>query len=92
MHGFKRVLNFLAAGALLGGVVATFLGARAIVWYMEPGSGVQSMCNCGAVARDTADRLITTQLVGAGIGAVAFAVLSFFVGKKKPVAPPAALP
>jgi hypothetical protein len=71
----KTVLIFVLLGALLGVAGASVVVPPALSWYNEPGAlqkggHVESIVNVPEVIRYTTDRLIKSQVIGAGIGAV----------------------
>ncbi|MBX5480628.1 MAG: hypothetical protein IRZ16_02085 [Myxococcaceae bacterium] len=70
----RRLLLFLAIGALVGVVIASFTAMQTIPWYNTAGSG-QALCNCLETARDATQAVIRWQLIGAAIGGVAFLIL-----------------
>jgi len=79
----KTVLIFLLLGALLGVAGASFVVPPALSWYNAPGalqkSGqVQALVNIPEVIRYTTDRLIKSQAIGAGIGALLGLVIGAF--------------
>jgi len=94
MAMLRVLLNFVVAGALLGGLVATLSAPRFLTWDNTPGMGT-ALCNCADVTRQTAGKLINAQMtgcaVGAGLGLIAG--IAFKVMRRKkgeaPTAPPA---
>ena len=91
MAYLRVLLNFVVAGALIGGIVTTFSAPSILTWDNTPGMGT-ALCNCADVTRQTASKLINSQLTGCAVGAglgliagIAFKVMR----KKKVVAPPA---
>lgn len=77
----KSIVIWILAGALLGGVAASFVVPPMLSWYNEAGylaKGGQpaAMVNLPEVVRYATTRLIRGQAIGAGIGAVVF----FFLG------------
>jgi hypothetical protein len=100
MHVVKTVLIFVLFGALLGVAGASFVVPPALSWYSAPGalqkSGqVQAIVNIPEVIRYTTDRLIKSQAVGAGLGAVVGLVigaLSASRGRRRAAAAPAPKP
>ncbi len=75
MNAAKTLLNFILAGALLGAVVASWLGPNYLGWYNETPYATQTMCNLPEVIRKTSADLISYQATGGGVGAAAFLVL-----------------
>jgi hypothetical protein len=92
----KGILIWVLAGALAGGIAASFIVPPMLSWYNEAGfqsQGGQSaaMVNLPQVVRYATSRLIRGQAIGAAIGAVAFFVLGLAFGRKRaPARPPAA--
>ncbi|MFY2556140.1 hypothetical protein ACN469_00695 [Corallococcus terminator] len=75
MNTAKTLLNFVLAGALLGILVASWVGPSAIGWYNETPLATQTMCNLPQVIQKVSSDLLGWQSVGAGIGAAVFLVL-----------------
>ena len=77
----KSILIWILAGALLGGVAASFVVPPMLSWYNEAGylsqGGGQpaAMVNLPQVVRYATTRLIRGQAIGAGVGAVVFFAL-----------------
>jgi len=96
----KSILIWILAGALLGGVAASFIVPPMLSWYNESGYLSQNgqpaaMVNLPQVVRYSTSRLIRGQAIGAGIGAVVFFVLGLAVGgrsRRRAPAPPAPAP
>ena len=94
----KNVLIWILAGALLGGVAASFIVPPMLSWYNEAGylsQGGQpaAMVNLPEVVKYATSRLIRGQAIGAGVGAVVFFVLGLVVGgksRRRVPAPPSA--
>ncbi|MGE5414651.1 MAG: hypothetical protein ACM3NW_10775 [Syntrophomonadaceae bacterium] len=81
----KTLFIWLLAGALLGGVAASFIVPPMLSWYNEAGylsQGGQpaAVVNLPNVVRYATDRLIRGQAIGAGIGAVVFIAIGLAVG------------
>lgn len=73
----KTVATYMMVGALVGGVIASFVVPPVLAWYNETGkissaSQVQTLCNLPELIRYTSSRLLRGQLIGAGIGALVF--------------------
>ncbi len=93
----KSILIWVLAGALLGGIAASFIVPPMLSWYNEAGylsqgGQPQAMVNLPQVVRYSTSRLIRGQAIGAGIGAVVFFVLGLAVGgrsRRRVAAPPA---
>lgn len=73
----KTVAVYMAIGALVGGVVASFIVPPVLAWYNEtgqitPGKNVETLCNLPELIRYTSSRLLRGQLIGAGLGALLF--------------------
>ncbi len=75
MNTAKTLLNFVLAGALLGIVVASWMGPAFLGWYNETPFATQTVCNLPQVIRGTTSSLLTYQASGAGIGALVMLVL-----------------
>jgi hypothetical protein len=75
MNVAKTLLNFVLAGALLGIVVASWLGPSFLGWYNETPYATQTMCNLPDVIRRTSASLLSYQATGAGIGGFIMLVL-----------------
>jgi len=75
MNVAKTLLNFVLAGALLGIVVASWLGPSFLGWYNETPYATQTMCNLPDVIRRTSASLLSYQATGAGIGGFVMLVL-----------------
>ncbi len=92
----KSILIWILAGALLGGIAASFIVPPMLSWYNEAGylsqnGQPQAMVNLPQVVRYATSRLIRGQAIGAGIGAVVFFVLGLAVGgrsRRRIAAPP----
>lgn len=92
----KSILIWILAGALLGGVAASFIVPPMLSWYNEAGylsQGGQpaAMVNLPQVVKYATSRLIRGQAIGAGVGAVVFFVLGLAVGgkpRRRVAAPP----
>jgi len=81
----KSLVIWILAGAIIGGVAASFIVPPMLSWYNEAGylsQGGQpsAVVNLPNVVRYATDRLIRGQAIGAAIGAVLFAVLGMVVG------------
>jgi hypothetical protein len=81
----KSLLIWILAGALLGGIAASFIVPPMLSWYNEAGylaKGGQpaAMVNLPEVVRYATSRLIRGQAIGAAIGAVVFFVLGLAFG------------
>jgi hypothetical protein len=75
MNTAKTLLNFVLAGALLGIVVASWMGPAFLGWYNETPFATQTMCNLPEVIRRTTGSLLTYQAIGSGIGGLVMLVL-----------------
>lgn len=77
-------------GAFLGGALATFFAPVVLETLLASTGAQDAMCQCTELVKNTANLLIRTQLVGAGIGAViallGSALLRRRFGKGKAVA------
>ncbi len=74
MSTAKRLVMWLAVGALTGDFVALLLGTQAITWFISL-PATSSLCNCVEASQRTADALLKWQLAGAALGAVSFIVV-----------------
>lgn len=93
----KSILIWVLAGALLGGIAASFIVPPMLSWYNEAGylsqgAQPQAMVNLPQVVRYATSRLIRGQAIGAGIGAVVFFVLGLAIGGKSRRKAPAPSP
>jgi len=82
MSMVKRVSMFMLLGAVLGDAVGTLVARSFIPWYWSPGEAIkntQQLINVPDMVRSTIDAMVRDQLIGAGVGAVAFAVLGFLL-------------
>ena len=90
MNRFKTVLIAMLVGGLLGNWVAAFAGQRLSVWYNQPGSGTNALCNCRELAENVTGMLLKWQfwglLAGAVVGLLA-AVLFWTTRRGKAPAP-----
>jgi hypothetical protein len=65
----RRLISFIALGAVLGDLVAMWIAPSAITWFISL-PAQSSLCNCVESATRTAEALIKVQLLGAGLGAL----------------------
>ena len=95
----KGIVIWVLAGALAGGVAASFIVPPMLSWYNEAGylsqgNQAAAMVNLPEVVRYSTGRLIRGQAIGAAIGAVLFFVLGLVVGGRRrnraatPTSPP----
>jgi hypothetical protein len=92
MTMMKTLLAFVLAGAIFGTAAATLIAPGFLTWYSSPGSG-QAMCSCSELVRDTAERLIRIQVIGAITGSLAFLIVGILVVRgRRPAAPPPTVP
>jgi uncharacterized membrane protein SpoIIM required for sporulation len=91
MSSFKTVLLFLFGGALLGNVVGTLMGRSMVPWWYTPGANMTVQAQFPQTAVDIIANLITFQLWGLGVGALAGLVVGILVARaaSKRVVPPA---
>lgn len=87
MNKLKTVGTFMLIGALVGGVIASFVVPPVLAWYNETGkissaSQVQTLCNLPELIRYTSSRLLRGQLIGAAIGALVFLYPGFVAARK----------
>lgn len=86
----RTVLSFIVGGALVGVLLASFIGPKYIAWDNTVGSGASAMCVCQEVALQGAQRMISLQMNWCAIGAILGAVLGgvfVYVRKKNAPAP-----
>jgi hypothetical protein len=92
MDKFKTVLIFMLVGSMLGNWVASLLSPRYQVWNNSAPLASVTQCKLPEVIASTSATLIHDQLIGSGIGAVAFLVLAIVFlqvrGKRKRATPP----
>ena len=74
MQVLRRLLSFIAFGAVLGDLIAMWIAPSAITWFISL-PAQSSLCNCVESATRTAEALIRWQLIGAGLGALAGGVV-----------------
>jgi hypothetical protein len=67
----KRVLLFVAIGAVVGNAITMIFAPETLAWFQTPGVG-SALCNCADVSLATAQSLIRAQLMGMVAGAVLF--------------------
>ena len=89
----RTIALFVALGALLGAVVASFVVPPILSWYNEPGAispgrQIETVCNLPEVIRYATSRLIRGQLIGAVVGAVVFFVIGLLVTRGRAPAGP----
>ncbi len=68
MPFLRAVLNFVVGGALAGVLLTTFFAPRYFAWDNTPAFG-KALCDCADTTRQTAERLISAQMMGCGVGA-----------------------
>ena len=81
----KTTLILVLAGAIIGGVIASFVVPPALAWYTSPGglpagAQIQAVVQIPEVIRYATGRLIRGQLIGAAIGSAAGLVLGIMMG------------
>lgn len=90
MQIVRTVLSFVVGGALLGVLLASFVGPKYIAWDNTVGSGASAMCVCQEVALQGAQRMISLQMnwcaAGAVVGLIAGGVFAYFRKKNAPAA------
>ncbi|WP_224363474.1 hypothetical protein [Hyalangium versicolor] len=96
MATLKTLLTFMLAGAFIGNVVASFTAPYFMAWYNSTSLATETVCNLPEVVRTISSDLFRAQLIGSGIGAVAFLVLGIlFVrarARKQRATPPPTAP
>jgi uncharacterized membrane protein YfcA len=83
-----RAFATFLLGAVLGTVVSAWLGPQLIHWYAQPPFAMG--CDCGPAMGWAMGKLVITESVGAGIGAVVLLVLFFVIGSRRKKAKPPA--
>lgn len=83
------LLNGFVFGALVGGLVVSAAYPRYVGWQNSPSTG-KALCECGVIARQTADQLLSAQMlgcaVGSGLGAIGGLVAGLSRRRKRAVA------
>ena len=90
MSWVKRLSAFLFGGAIVGMLIATWISPTYIAWDSTSAAG-QALCNCVDCVKNTTARLISAQLTGAAIGALAMLVLGVVILRAIRPQPAAAL-
>lgn len=85
----KRTVIVTLVAALVFGILATWIGPKAIsYWYRPPvPSGAAAAFNCTEAVDWAMNRLIWTQLIGTLTGALFGLVIGILVSRKKPETP-----
>lgn len=90
----KRIAILALVCALVFGILASWLGPKMIAyWYAPPvPSGVASAFNCTDAVSWAMNRLVWTQVIGSGIGAVLGVAAGTLFGRRKPTPPTVTTP
>jgi hypothetical protein len=83
----RRILTAVIAGALIGIVLATWLGPRVLTWWFTPPAGVM-LTNASEAVRWGMDRLVHAQLISLLVGAVLGLVVGILIRPKAATPPP----
>jgi hypothetical protein len=89
----KILAGWISGGALLGLIVASFLGPKWLGWYNSVGitTGQQALCDVPKLTDEITHRLLVLQAEGALAGGIiALGVGIFVVVKNRKSPPPAA--
>lgn len=81
----RALIWFTSLGAVLGGVVGSFLGYRWALWYFNPGNATQvqaALCPCLANAQDAIETFFRWQATGAVVGIVVVNIIGLLIRKK----------
>jgi hypothetical protein len=83
----KTTLIFVLVGALVGVAIASVVVPPALAWYTSPGglprgADIPAVVQIPEVIRYATTRLISGQLIGAGLGAVVGLVLGIMVTRR----------
>ena len=79
MAQLRVVLTFVVAFALLAVLLVSWAGPSYISWDNTPGSGTAAMCLCSSQALQGAQKMISYQMTGCGVGAALGAILGITV-------------
>jgi ABC-type phosphate/phosphonate transport system permease subunit len=82
----KRVLVYALGFALAFAVLSTWLGPKAIGWYVTP-ADQPAMLSCNAAVVGAMHRLVMTQLWGTVVGAVLGVVIGILMARRGPPSP-----
>jgi hypothetical protein len=83
----RRILTGAITGALIGIILATWLGPRVLTWWFTPPAGVM-LTNASEAVRWGMDRLVHAQLISLLVGAVLGAVVAVLLRGKGATPPP----
>ncbi len=81
-RALKRLGIFLAIGGVLGDIVMMLLAPSVLTWFQTPAAG-GALCNCQAVAKQTAGSVVRSQLIGTLVGAVVVAVIGELIHRAR---------
>lgn len=66
----RTVLNFVVGFALVAALLSSWLGPKALAWYVTPGiNSANAICRCEDVTA-ALGRLVFTQMVAISVGAI----------------------
>jgi hypothetical protein len=77
----------MVTGALIGIVLATWLGPRVLTWWFTPPAGVM-LTNASEAVRWGMDRLVHAQLISLLIGAILGLIVGVLLRRKAEAPPP----
>ncbi len=67
-HWFGRVFKVFSVGAVMGAILATWIGPKIIPWYYEPGASMGVTCKPSV--QGALFRLQWTQIIGVLVGGI----------------------
>ena len=82
----SRFLIYVLSASFIVGAIASFLAPRFLSWYASP--PVPIGVTCDMAISWAMEKLMLSQVIGLGIGAIIGMTLSFSVRKKKPTTQP----
>lgn len=84
LAALKTVGVFTLIGGVIGNAFATLISPVFLTWYNTGGVGAtQAICDMPKMSKAIFNQLIFAQLVGTGIGALAFMVLGALVARQR---------
>ncbi|HYZ87717.1 MAG TPA: hypothetical protein VE620_00330 [Myxococcales bacterium] len=87
----RRILTSVIAGALIGIILATWLGPRVLTWWFTPPAGVM-LTNASEAVRWGMDRLVHAQIISLLVGAALGLVVGLLLRPKAATPPPRSAP